>query len=234
MASKDTTTLKVTPREPGGSRIARRLRREGLVPGVVYGGGEDPVSFSVDTRDLRLALAAGGAVIDLTVEGAGSSPVVLKVLDRHPVSGETTHIDMLRVRLDQKIHAVVILELEGAEDSPGVKDGGVLEHVTRELNIEALPNEIPDTLTHNVGEMAIGDTLTLESITPPSGVELLDDPETVIASLTPPKLQLEAEDEIESETELVGEDGEPVAEGEGDGESEGGESADSGSDDSSE
>ena len=215
MASNKSTSLKVASREPGGSRTARRLRRKGHVPGIVYGGDGEPIAFSVEARELRHALAAGGAVIDLTIEGAGSTPVVVKVLDRHPVSSETTHVDMLRVRLDVKIQSVVILELEGVDDAPGVKEGGVLELVTRELHIEALPNEIPDTLTHNVGRMVIGDTLTLDALTPPRGVELLDDPETVIATLTPPKLQLEETDEIEQETELVGEDGEPVAQGDG-------------------
>jgi large subunit ribosomal protein L25 len=223
MAATDTTSLKVAPREPGGSRSTRRLRREGRVPGIMYGGGEAPLPFSVESRDLRIALAKGGAVIDLAVEGSGATPVVLKVLDRHPVNGETMHVDMLRVDLKVKIQSIIGLELEGVEDATGVKEGGVLEQITRELNIEALPNDIPDTLTHHIGDMAIGDTLTLDAISPPSGVELLDDPDTVIASLTPPKLQLEAEDEIEEETGRVGEDGEPVGEADGDqaGDSEG-------------
>ena len=232
MADNRSTSLKVAPREPGGSRTARRLRREGNVPGVVYGGGEDPVSFSVQARELRHALAAGGAVIDLAVEGSGAIPVVLKMLECHPVNGETVHVDMLRVRLDVKIQATAFLELTGAEDAPGTKEGGVLEHVTRELNIEALPNDIPDSLTHDIGEMQIGDTLTLDALRPPSGVEFLDDPETVLATLTPPKLQLEADDEIEQETALVGEDGETVeASGEG---SDGGESDSGSSDDGAE
>ncbi|MGH2867471.1 MAG: 50S ribosomal protein L25 [Solirubrobacteraceae bacterium] len=230
MAGNRSTSLKVAPREPGGSRTARRLRREGNVPGVLYGGGEDPVSFSVEDRELRHALAAGGAVIDLTIEGSGATPVVLKVHDRHPVSGYTVHVDMLRVRLDVKIQATAFLELTGEEDAPGTKEGGVLEHVTRELTIEALPNDIPDVLTHDIGQMQIGDTLTLDAVTPPTGVELLDDPETVIATLTPPKLQIEAEDEIEEETALVGEDGEPIEAAEdsegGDSEGEGGSSGD--------
>lgn len=221
MAATDTTSLKVAPREPGGSRNVRRLRRAGRVPGIIYGGDQEPLAFSVQARDLRIALAAGGAVIDLAVEGSGATPVVAKVIDRHPVNGETMHVDMLRVNLNVKIQSVVVLELEGVEDAHGVKEGGVLEFVTRELHIEALPNDIPDAMTHRVGDMAIGDILTLDALTPPPGVELLDDPETVIATLTPPKLQLEAEDEIEEETELVGEDGEPVAAGdEADGEGE--------------
>ena len=200
------------------------------MPGVVYGGGEDPVSFSVQARELRHALAAGGAVIDLEIEGSGATPVVLKVHDRHPVTGYTVHVDMLRVRLDVKIQSTAILELTGEEDAPGIKEGGVLEHITRELTIEALPNDIPDVITHDIGQMQIGDTLTLDAVTPPSGVELIDDPETVIATLTPPKLQLEEDDTIEQETALVGEDGAPVeASGDaagGDSEGDGGSSDD--------
>jgi large subunit ribosomal protein L25 len=206
MASRETTALKAAPREPGGSREARRLRRTGNVPGVVYGGGEEPVSFQISARSLRQTLANAGAVLDLTIEGASASPVVVKDLVRHPVSGDTVHIDLLRVRLDVKIQAIVGLELVGAEDSPGVKEGGVLEQITRELNIEALPNDIPDSLTHDVSGLVIGDTVTLDALRPPGTVELLDDPETTIATLTPPRLQVEGDDEIEEETGVVGED----------------------------
>jgi large subunit ribosomal protein L25 len=204
MATTDTTGLTVEHRVPDGSRAARRLRRQGKVPGVVYGGGEDPLAFQVDARLLRQALAHSGAVIDLSIGGT-STPVVVKELARHPVSGETVHVDLLRVRLDQAIQTTVVLDLLGVDDAPGTKEGGVLEQVTRELTIEALPGEIPDALEHDVSEMQIGDTVTLESLTPPAGVKLIDDPETVIATLTPPRLQLEEEPEIEEETELVAE-----------------------------
>jgi large subunit ribosomal protein L25 len=231
MAATTTTSLKVTPREPGGSRQARRMRRAGNVLGVVYGGGEDPLSFQVEARELRQALAHGGAVMDLTVEGGTSSPVVVKDLVRHPVSNATVHIDLLRVRLDQKIQATVFLELVGGDDSPGAIDGGVLEQITRELTIEALPNDIPDSLTHDVSTLQIGDTVTLDAIRAPSTVTLIDDPETVIAILSPPRLQTEDEDEIEQETEVVGE-GEASAEGSDDAGSAAG--GDAGSDDSGE
>jgi large subunit ribosomal protein L25 len=211
MTSSKSTALKVAPREPGGSRSARRLRREGNVPGVVYGGGHDPVAFQVQARALRNALAHAGAVLDLSIDGAGANPVVLKQLDRHPVSGLTMHLDLLRVRLDQAIQATVALELTGEEDAPGVKEGGVLEHVMRELTIEALPNDIPDSLKHDVSQMEIGDTLTLEALVASSNIKLLGDPETVIATLTPPRLQVEDTEEIEQETAVVGEDGEAGA-----------------------
>lgn len=161
-------------------------------------------------------------MLDLSVDEQGTAPVVLKELTRHPVSGDAVHVDFLRVRLDQAIEATVVLELTGVEDAPGVKEGGVLEHVTRELRIEAFPNDIPDFLRHDVSEMQIGDTLTLDALTAPATVTLLDEPETVIATLTPPRLQLEDETELEEEVGIVGEDEAPTQ-----GESESGE-ADSG------
>lgn len=215
MATAQSTALAVERREAAGSRAARRLRRAGNVPGILYGGGEEPVTFQVDARLLRQTLAHAGAVIELSIDGAGGTPVVIKELIRHPVSGETVHIDMLRVRLDQAIATTVVLELVGGEDAPGVKEGGVLEQVTRELNIEALPGDIPDTIQHDVSGVVIGDTITLDAVTPPSGVTLTDDPETVVATVSAPRLQLEAEEEIEEETELVaeGETGEEAEEG---------------------
>jgi len=212
-----TTKLDVASRDPDGSRSARRLRRTGRIPGVLYGGGSDPVSFSVDARELRLALAGSGAVVDLSIDGAKATPVVLKEAQRDPVRGETTHVDLLRVRLDKPIHAVVPLELTGVEDTPGVKEGGILEQLTRELNIEALPTSIPESIVHELGDLAIGDTLALESIALPEGVTLLDDPATTVASVSAPRLQTEEESELESETELVGEaegeSGEAAADG---------------------
>jgi large subunit ribosomal protein L25 len=207
-----TTRLDVSKRVPGGSREARRLRRAGRVPGVLYGGADEPVGFDVDARALRVALASTGAVLDLSIDGATPSPVVLKEAQRDPVRGQTIHVDLLRVRLDQAIHATVPLELTGIEEAPGVKEGGVLEQITRELNVEALPTAIPESIVHPVGEMQIGDTIGLASVSMPEGVTLLDDvEEVVIATLSPPRLQVEAEEEVEAETELVGE-GEEAAE----------------------
>jgi large subunit ribosomal protein L25 len=205
MASQ-TTKLTLIPREPSSSRATRRLRRQGQVPGVIYGGGADPVPFHVDERELRHALAARGAVLELAIDGS-STPAVLKDAHYHPVRGETLHVDFLRVRLDVAIHATVLLDLVGAEAAPGVKEGGVLEQVTRELNIEALPGDIPESVQHDVSQMQINETITLEAVTPPKGVTLLDDlEETVIATLVPPTVDVDAEEEaLEEETERVGE-----------------------------
>jgi large subunit ribosomal protein L25 len=204
MASQS-TKLDVQAREAAHSRENRRLRRSGQVPGVLYGGGEDPLAFSVEARTLRHALAARGAVLELSIDGGSTYPAVLKEAQRHPVRGELVHIDLLRVDLSVAIQASVIVELFGAEDAPGIRDGGILEHVTREVNIEALPSEIPDTLRVDVSGMEMNGTLTVGDITPPQGVTLLDDPEeTVIASLAPPSVSADSTDEIETETGVVG------------------------------
>jgi large subunit ribosomal protein L25 len=203
-----TTKLDVNSRSAAGSRAARRLRRSGRVPGVLYGGGSESLGFDADARELRMALAGSGAVLDLSIDGGKATPVVLKEAQRHPVRGETVHVDLLRVNLNEAISAVVPLELHGIDDAPGVKQGGVLEQITRELNVEALPTAIPESIVHDVGEMQIGETILLGALATPEGVTLLDDlEETVIATLSPPRLQSEAAEEIEAETEVVGEGG---------------------------
>jgi large subunit ribosomal protein L25 len=185
------------------------------VPGVLYGGEGDPVPFSVDALVLRRALAATGAVVELELDGK-TTTAVLKDAQRHPVRGETMHVDFLRVRLDQAIHATVAIELVGVEDAPGVREGGVLEHVTREVNVEALPGDIPESIQFDASELPAGATVHLSSVTAPAGVTILDDPdETIIATIKAPTVEVEDEG-LEEETVRVGEaaaEGEP-AEGE--------------------
>src|SRR5919112_573162 len=166
--------LQVEARESHGSRFTRRLRREGVVPGIVYGAGGDCQPFQANARELQRLLSSGAAVFDLQLDGTGI-PVIVKDQQLHPVRGEVMHIDMLRVNLNETIQTTVLVEVHGAEEAPGVKEGGVLEQVTRELNIDA-----------------------------PEGVTFLDDPaETVIATITIPTEV--PEEEIEEETGLVAE-----------------------------
>jgi large subunit ribosomal protein L25 len=223
------STLKVAPRENFGSRAARRMREQGLVPGVVYAGGSEARPFQVSEREVRHIVQEGAALFDLEIDGAKAVPVVIKEQQMHPVRGSLQHIDLQEVKLDEAIQAEVAIELEGAEVAPGVKGGGVLEHVTREITVEALPAEIPDQLVLDVSAMEINDTLQLTSVPVPAGVTLVaDDPEEVtIVTLSPPRVEEVVEPEVEEETELVGEgeegEEEAAAEGEGDagGESEG-------------
>jgi large subunit ribosomal protein L25 len=225
-------TLKAAPRVEFGSRTTRRLRRGELVPGVVYSGGAEAKAFQVAGREVQAVLADGHALFDLEIEGAKAVPVVVKEQQLHPVRGDLQHIDLQEVRLDEAIQAEVAIELEGAEGAPGVKEGGVLEHVTREVTVEALPAEIPDRIVVDVSTMEINDTLQLSTVSVPDGVKFVaEDPEEVtIATLSPPRVEEEPETIVEEEAELVGEEGEapegeaaPAEEGDGgdSGESEG-------------
>jgi large subunit ribosomal protein L25 len=214
----DRPNLKVSDRADFGSRTSRRLRRSGMVPGVVYGGGKETRAFQVAERDARNALAHGGALIDLEFDGSGTTPVVVKEEQRHPVRGELIHLDLQEVKLDVAIEAEVTIELLGTEDAPGVKEGGVLEHVTREVTVEALPTAIPESIAADVSGMEIGDTLQLSALTAPEGVEFslgegVDADEVTIATLSPPRVEEEPEPELEEEAELVGEEGEELPEG---------------------
>jgi large subunit ribosomal protein L25 len=208
--------LKVAPRDEFGSRESRRLRRAGFVPGVLYGGGTDARPFKVGSREIRTFLSTGQTLFELEIEGSKAVPVVVKEQQHHPVRGELLHLDCLEVRLDEAIQAEVALELEGADEAPGVKEGGVLEHVTREITVEALPADIPEVIHADVSEMAIGDTIQLAALTAPAGVKFVaDEPEEVtVATLSPPRVEEEPEPEVEEEAALVGEEGEEVPEAE--------------------
>jgi large subunit ribosomal protein L25 len=230
MAEQKRPSLAVEERPERGTRAARRLRREGFVPGVIYGGQNgDSVSFEVGARELRHALGDGSALLDVKVDGGKALPVIVKDQQFHPVREEVLHIDLLEVRLDEKITSPVAVELDGVEEASGVKEGGVLEQVTRELSIEALPTDIPERIVVDVSGMEIAATMHLSEVRAPQGVTFLDDPEeTIIATVVVPT-EIEEPEEVEEETELVGEEGEvpegeeaPVEEGEAPVEGEGG------------
>jgi large subunit ribosomal protein L25 len=210
----DSTKLQLTARAPEGSRATRRLRRSGEVPGVIYGGDGEPSHFAVDARILRNTLAHSGAILDVSIDDGKAAPVLVKDVQRHPVRGDIMHVDFLRVNMNETIQTTVVLELLGAEEAPGVAEGGVLTQETRELNIEALPGDIPDSIQHDVSGLEMNATLNLSALTAPSGVTFLDDlEETVVATITPPTAE-PVEDEIETETELVGDE---AAEGQAEG-----------------
>ena len=218
--------LEVQERERRGSRDARRLRREGLIPGVIYGGdGNGARAICVPERELRRVLTGSHglhAILDVVLEGEKPRASILKDYQRDPVRGVLSHIDLMEVRLDRPIQASVAIELVG--EPVGVREGGVLSQVTREINVEALPMEVPERLELDVSGMAINDTLRLVDLPPREGVTYLDDPEeTVLANVTPPTVVVEPEVEEEEEAaEAVegeapeGEAAEaPAAEGEG-------------------
>ena len=190
------TKLLVAAREQLGSRETRRLRRQGLIPGVLYGGGQ-PVAISVAERELRRALtgAAGlHSILDVEIDGVGKTHAsILKEYQVDKVRGHITHIDLQEVPLDKPIHASVSVHLIGGDDAPGVREGGVLSQPLREINIEALPLEVPEHIDLDVSHMGVGDTLRMSDVAVPPGITLLDDLETVVATVTAPTREVEPE-----------------------------------------
>jgi large subunit ribosomal protein L25 len=208
--SGDRITLEVRERGPSevGSRNVRRLRRQGLVPGVLYGKGSAR-AFLVDERELRAALTGPSglhAIVDVVIEGQKTPHhAVLKEYQQHPIRGTITHIDFHEVRLDQPITATIVVQLVG--EAPGSKLGGVVQQVMRELRVEALPASIPEHIEVDIGGLDVGSILRLEDVGAIEGVTFLDDPhETVIATCSTPRGLTEAEE--------VGEEGVEAGEGE--------------------
>jgi large subunit ribosomal protein L25 len=194
--------LEVQKRDARGSAEVRRLRRQGLIPGVIYGGGKDPAAISVPERELRRALTGAGglhAILDVIVQGDGNGdarPAILKDYQQDVISGRVAHIDLHQVRLDRPIQASVVVQLVG--ESVGAKEGGVLSQVSREVTVEALPMEIPEHIEADVSAMNIGDTLRLADIPAIEGVTFVDDPEEIVlANVTVPTKVEEPEPEEE-------------------------------------
>jgi large subunit ribosomal protein L25 len=202
-----------------GSAESRRLRRHGLIPGVLY-GKDAPVAISIPERDLRTALTGAGglnAVLDVVVEGGNTHSSVLKEYQLDKVRGTVTHVDLQEVRLDQPIHATVPLHLTG--ESVGAKEGGVLNQVLTELNVEALPMEVPASVDFDISALHLGESAHLSQVALPEGVKLLDDGDTVFVSVTLPTREVEPEPEEAPEGEEgvegeAAEGEEPTAEGE--------------------
>jgi large subunit ribosomal protein L25 len=215
------TKLIVAQRESLGSAEVRRMRRQGLIPGVLYGNGE-PVAITITERELRRALTGGGglhAILDVEIDGKGETHAsILKEYQVHPVRGGVTHVDLHEVRLDRAIQASVAVQLLGGEDAPGVREGGVLSQPLREVTVEALPLEVPEHLDLDVSGMDIGATLRISDLAVPEGVTFLDDPEMVVATITAPTKVVEPEPTEEElaalEAEAEAAEGEEGAEGE--------------------
>ena len=196
--SEDRITLEVSERGASelGSRNVRRLRREGFVPGVLYGKGHSR-AFIVGERDLRTALSGPSGlhgIVDVVIEGQKTPHhAVLKEYQQHPIRGTVTHVDFHEVRLDQPIHATVAVQLVG--EAPGSKMGGVIQTVTREVHVEALPALIPEHIEVDLSGLEVGDIFRLEDVPAIEGVTFLDDPhETVIATCSTPRGLSEAEE----------------------------------------
>jgi len=194
--------LEVRERDEIGSRRARRLRADGLIPGVLY-GKDHARAIVVPERDLRSVMTGPSglhAILDVVIEGQATvHPSILAEYQQDPIRGTISHIDLREVRLDQPIQATVTVQLIG--DPVGVKSGGMLSLVVRELHVEALPADVPEHIEVDVTALEVGDVLRLEDVPAIEKVTILDDPhETVIATVSVPRgfAELEEADAAEA------------------------------------
>jgi large subunit ribosomal protein L25 len=178
-----------------GNGPTRRLRRAGLVPGVIYQPGGPSLALSLRDRELRRALAEGRTgVIDLRIDEGAPRPVLLKDWQLHPVNLDVLYVDVIEVDLEQEIEAPVAIVLTGMPI--GVReDGGILDQPLREVTVSALPDALPDHIEVDVDALGIGDALTVADLTAPAGVRITADPETVVASVVAPTVVTTAEEE---------------------------------------
>lgn len=208
--SSDHVQLNASPRTEFGSAHTRRLRKQGLVPGVLYSAGEETVPFAIGQREIARALHGSHgktAVFQISVDGGSSVPALLKDWELNPVRNELLHVDFQTVDLKVAVQVAIPVVLTGT--AAGVREGGVLDQPLHEVMVEALPDALPDAIEVDVDGLDIGGVLHLSDLSAPNGVEILGDPETVIASVTAPSTVESADDGesdgVQAEPELVGE-----------------------------
>ena len=201
----DNVDLQAREREERGKNAARRLRASGMVPAVLYGDGDGqsrPLSVPSKIVDYTLHHLGDNALYDIDV-GAGGSTARIVDVQRDPVSGRLIHVDFAPVNMQERIEVTVPLHVVG--ESPGAEEGGVLQQVAYELQIESLPGDIPQELTLDVSTLSMGENLTLADVALPEGVTLISDPEEVAATVTTPteitEEDLEAAGVVEEEPE---------------------------------
>jgi large subunit ribosomal protein L25 len=204
-------------REGAGKSLARKLRHGGKIPAVLYGQKEKPISIMIDEREFKKIMASQWetAIVDLNIHGKVSKEcnAIIKDIQQHPATGKILHVDFQHIRRGQKIKLEVPVVLSG--NPRGVKEmGGILEHGLRVLNIRCLPRHIPENIEIDVSGLGIQDTVHVEEIIPGyPDFEFLDDPDSTLAIVVPPKVEVEpVVEEVEEEPELIGKGKEEKAE----------------------
>lgn len=204
----DQVTLRAVERTESGSRPARRMRRAGMVPATIYGRGMEARALTIDSKALFGVLhteSGLNALINVDIDGADSLLTVAREIQRDPVRGDITHLDFIRVALDEAIEAEVALEHTGIPI--GVfQDGGFVEATQTTVNILALPMAIPNSISYDIAHLLIGDSIKVSDLPVIEGVEYLDDPDLPVLNVLAPRVEEEPE-EVEGE-ELEGEEGE--------------------------
>lgn len=198
--------IEATKRESSGTKNARAMRRDGKVPGNFYTAGKEAISLVFDTREMSYFLNHGHGLVDLKVEGEKSvRKCVLQEVQYDPVTEDVLHVDFLGVKMGEKMQLTVPLSFAG--NPVGVRHGGLLQEVLRELNIECLPKDIPDVIEVDVSELEIGDSIHISDLSFPN-ITILNDPNDAVAMVIMPRVVVEAEEEEEAEIDGEEQDGE--------------------------
>lgn len=200
--------IKAEPRTSLGSRNAGRIRREGLLPAVVYGLEADPLSVTVSARELDHALhSASGAntLITLKMEGEEDALALARQVQRHPTRNELVHVDFVRISRDVAVTAEIPLTIEG--EPPGAKEGGILEQLFFSITVEALPGNIPTGIVVDVSHLALGDQLRVEDLPIPAGVTVQHEADELVVQISIPRGLTEEEEAAEAALEGEGEEG---------------------------
>ena len=187
-----------------GKGTARQARRNGMVPGVVYGGGVDPVSIQIPFNDLLKRLKAGrflSTLFNLKVEGHDDVRVICRDVQRDVVKDLPTHLDLMRLRRASKVNLFIPVEFINENDAPGLKRGGVLTVVRPEVELIVTASEIPENITIDLTGLNVGDVITISSVTLPEGAKPTIDRDFVIANISAPSSLKSADDEASEETE---------------------------------
>ncbi|SES00148.1 LSU ribosomal protein L25P [Tranquillimonas rosea] len=207
--------IHATARSGTGKGAARQARRENLVPGIVYGGGTDPQPINLPYNDLIKRLKAGrflSTLFNLKVDGQDDVRVICRNVQRDVVRDLPTHVDFMRLRRTSRVSLYIPVEVEGEEEAPGIKKGGVLTMVRPEVELRCTAGDIPDKLVASVAHMQIGDTLTISQITLPSGTRPTIDRDFVIANITAPSGLASQKDDDDEDGEEVAPDEVPTQE----------------------
>src|ERR687889_2566852 len=206
----DNVELQAREREGRGKNDARRLRAQGMTPAVLYGDGDGNAVLVVPTKvvDYTLQHYGDNALYDLSIGGGGSSTARVVDVHRDPVTGRLVHVDFAPVNMRERIQVTVPLHVVG--EAPGAEEGGVLQQVAYEVQIETLPGDIPQELTLDVSSLGMNENLTLADLTLPDAITLISDPEEVAATVTAPTEITEEDLEAAGVVEEEPEEGEPV------------------------
>lgn len=209
---EENNTLNAQLRKESGKGVARKLRAQGLIPGVFYLRNKENIPIKLDSHELQLLLKKKSSILNLKLDDGSQHECVVRELQQDPISGLNLHVDLMGIIRGQKVTVQVPVELVGSAYGVRVQ-GGVLQHARHELNVECLPKHIPEKITCDIEELAIGSSIQVRDLEV-ENVRILDEPDKTVVSVLAPRIEKEVVEEVEEEEEVEGEEAEAEAEGE--------------------